>query len=234
MPESLIQSFYEYPIEATELVVDRSVLERFLGYDKGPAPEPVVSYLDEAIASLAGFVEPRCALRILPSGSCSFNKRTITADGVAFQTQPIISKRLRLSESLAFFVCTIGPRLEQRARALMDEGKMLEGYLLDQVASELAEQAAEWIEKKLSEIVHPAGWKITNRYSPGYCKWSVAEQHKLFSFFPKHVCGITLTESALMVPIKSVSGVIGIGPSVRREAYECSVCDMTDCFRRKQ
>ncbi|MCK7538940.1 MAG: hypothetical protein MZV63_52410 [Marinilabiliales bacterium] len=47
---------------------------------------------------------------------------------------------------------------------------------------------------------------ITNRFSPGYCGWDVAEQHKLFSFFKDNFCGITLTESALMNPVKSVSG----------------------------
>ena len=114
----------------------------------------------------------------------------------------------------------------------MDKGKMLEGFLLDHVASEIVEQAADLIEKKLSTIVQPMSWEITNRYSPGYCDWSVAEQHKLFSFFPQRVCGIELTNSALMVPVKSVSGVIG--PDVKREACECSVCDMADCYRRKQ
>jgi hypothetical protein len=234
MIDSQTSSAREYSIGARNLTVDRNVLERILGYDKSPAPGPVTSFLDEAIRSIPEYIDPRCALRILPSGSCSFGKRTVSVDGVDFQTHPIISKRLRSSESVAFFVCTIGPRLEQRARRLMDEGKMLEGFLLDQIASEVVEQAADWAEKKLSETVQPMGWMITNRYSPGYCGWSVSEQQKLFSFLPIHICGIGLTASSFMIPIKSVSGIIGLGPKAMREAYECSVCDMTNCFRRKQ
>jgi hypothetical protein len=55
-----------------------------------------------------------------------------------------------------------------------------------------------------------------------------------FLFLPKNICGVELTESALMIPTESVSAIIGIGPKVEREAYECSVCDITDCFRRKE
>jgi hypothetical protein len=234
MIDALTDSTRVYAVPAGELTVDRARLERILGYDKTPAPEPVVSFLDEAINITADYIDPQCALRILPPELCSFSKRSITVGGVEFVTQPIISKRLKSCEALAIFVCSIGPRMEQQARLLMEAGKMLEGFLLDQVASEIVEQAADWTEQKLSEIVIPMGWKMTNRYSPGYCKWSVAEQHKLFSFFPPRVCGIELTKSSLMIPIKSVTGVIGIGPKAERDAYECTICDMSDCFRRKQ
>jgi hypothetical protein len=36
-----------------------------------------------------------------------------------------------------------------------------------------------------------------------------------------------------MIPIKSVSGVIGLGPEVAREEYECKLCDLKDCFQRR-
>ena len=45
-------------------------------------------------------------------------------------------------------------------------------------------------------------------------------------------CGITLTESALMVPMKSVSGIIGVGKTVQRVDYTCDLCGMKDCTYR--
>jgi len=74
---------------------------------------------------------------------------------------------------------------------------------------------------------------LSNRYSPGYCGWPVSDQHILFSLFPEGFCGIELNGSALMTPLKSVSGVIGIGPALRREEYDCGICDMQDCVRRR-
>jgi hypothetical protein len=74
--------------------------------------------------------------------------------------------------------------------------------------------------------------KITNRYSPGYCGWDVSDQHKLFSLLPNNFCGIKLTENALMIPIKSVSAVIGIGKNVERKDYQCSICEIEFCYKR--
>jgi hypothetical protein len=78
-----------------------------------------------------------------------------------------------------------------------------------------------------------SGMKITNRYSPGYCGWDVSEQHKLFRLIPDNFCGIRLTESALMDPVKSNSGIIGIGESVKMNPYTCSLCDLKECAYRK-
>jgi len=109
---------------------------------------------------------------------------------------------------------------------------MLRAYIVDAIASETVEQVAGWLENKIADHAQERAWKITNRYSPGYCGWSVEEQHKFFSLLPDGFCGISLTPSALMIPIKSVSGVIGLGPEVNRGAYQCSICDLKDCFRR--
>lgn len=65
------------------------------------------------------------------------------------------------------------------------------------------------------------GMVTTNRFNPGYCGWDVTEQHKLFSLMADNYCGIRLTESALMDPVKSGSGFIGIGKSVKRVPYTC-------------
>ena len=36
-----------------------------------------------------------------------------------------------------------------------------------------------------------------------------------------------------MVPIKSVSGIIGLGEKVRRLDYTCGLCDFKQCYKRK-
>ena len=67
-----------------------------------------------------------------------------------------------------------------------------------------------------------------------YCGWHVSAQPALFSLFPeKNPCGIELTDSCLMLPMKSVSGVIGIGPDVRYLPYTCGICDKKDCYKRR-
>lgn len=232
MRNDTIYETKEFSVDASELIVNRTLLEHILGYKVKSAPEAVSHILDNLLAEAPKYINAKCGFRIVPPEAVSISDKTIQCNGIEFHTQPIISKRLQNAQSVAVFVCTIGSSLEQWSKKLMDSSDVLEGYIVDQIGSEMVECVADRLEQILAACVKPFGWKISNRYSPGYCGWSVVEQHKLFSLFPQNFCGIRLTESALMVPIKSVSGIIGLGSKMKAEDYECSICDMTDCFRR--
>ena len=95
------------------------------------------------------------------------------------------------------------------------------------------ECAIDTIQDNLATELEEKGIKITNRYSPGYCGWSLSEQRKLFALFPDGHCGIKLSDSCLMEPIKSVSGVIGFGVNVRQHIYDCQICELENCYYRK-
>ena len=75
-------------------------------------------------------------------------------------------------------------------------------------------------------------YKTTNRYSPGYCGWNVSDQQKLFALLPKNFCGVSLNENSMMLPVKSISAVIGIGKTVEKKDYQCSICDVEFCYKR--
>jgi len=131
----------------------------------------------------------------------------------------------------AVFVCTIGPGMETWAKRVSGEEPVF-GYIADTVASLAAENLSNALHDRIGAAAAARGWKATNRYSPGYCDWPVSDQHLVFSLLPDGFCGITLTDSALMIPVKSVSGIIGVGPGVRRLEYSCDRCGMKDCTYR--
>ena len=110
----------------------------------------------------------------------------------------------------------------------------MKGYVVDVVGSEIVEKAMDKIQENLASDMQTLGLGITNRYSPGYCDWQVSEQQKLFTFFPENYCGIRLSKTSLMYPIKSVSGLIGIGKNAERKGYSCDFCRMKDCLYRKK
>ena len=104
---------------------------------------------------------------------------------------------------------------------------------MDTMGSLVAEKSMDFIQSELEKQVLPEGMKITNRYSPGYCNWPVDDQKQLFSLLPANACDISLSASCLMVPIKSVSGIIGIGKNVRKSSYSCDICNNLTCIYRK-
>ena len=144
----------------------------------------------------------------------------------------LVRSQLAGAEAIAAFVATIGPKLEAESRRLLGKGQPLEGFVLDTIGSIAAEATADRLQEHVSQSVASRGWKTTNRFSPGYCTWMTEDQHALFALLPPNPAGVVLSESSLMKPLKSVSGIIGLGPAVRFEPYPCEFCSMTACRQR--
>jgi cobalamin-dependent methionine synthase I len=164
----------------------------------------------------------------------SDEKDKIVIAGVDFELGRIVAKELRNSESLALFVCTAGKEISELAQDLLLGDDPVLGYVYNVLGSLIVEAVADKVHQEVRKMAAMSDQLITNRYSPGYCQWSVGDQHQLFSFFPDKCCGISLTDSALMQPIKSVSGFIGIGKRVKFRKYTCDLCSLTDCFYRNR
>ena len=151
-----------------------------------------------------------------------------------FEMGNIILRQLRGSEAFALFVCTSGLEFEAYQQRLKEQGDMVRVFIADALGSVIAEKCADQMEKALQESIDKLGWKHTNRFSPGYCGWHVSQQQLLFPLFQGHTCGVKLTDSSLMIPIKSVSGIIGLGKKVRKLEYTCGLCDFKQCYKRKK
>jgi cobalamin-dependent methionine synthase I len=151
-----------------------------------------------------------------------------------FEMGNIILRQLRGSEAFALFVCTSGLEFETYQQRLKEQGDMVRVFIADALGSVIAEKCADQMEKALQESIDKLGWMHTNRFSPGYCGWHVSQQQLLFPLFQGHTCGVTLTDSSLMLPIKSVSGIIGLGKDVRHLDYTCGLCDFKQCYKRKK
>lgn len=150
-----------------------------------------------------------------------------------FDMGEIILRQLRGSEAYALFVCTGGTAFEAYQQQLKAQGDMLRVFIADALGSVIVEKCADQMEAALQQSIDKLGWHHTNRFSPGYCGWHVSQQQLLFPLFEGHTCGVQLTASSLMVPLKSVSGIIGLGQKVRKLDYTCGLCHFQQCYKRK-
>ena len=157
----------------------------------------------------------------------------VTRNLPTFEMGRIIERQLRGSEAYALFVCTAGLAFEQFQQQLKREDDLVRIFIADALGSVIAEKCADRMEAALQESIDKLGWHHTNRFSPGYCGWHVSQQQLLFPLFEGNTCGVRLTDSSLMLPIKSVSGIIGVGTDVRHLDYTCGLCDFTQCYKRK-
>jgi hypothetical protein len=219
-------------VDKAGIRIDPGEMLKILGEQQGMIDVHTSTLVEQYTGEILQSSSPSGAF-ILVEALESSSTEHISIPGITFNSGKIIHKMLRHSVYYALFIVTAGPGPENLARSLMSEGNYLEGYIADLVASALVDSAADQVQEQVRKLVHKQGLKITNRYSPGYCSWSVAEQQKLFSLFPAGCCGISLSGSSLMSPVKSISGIVGVGSDVTYREYTCEICSMKDCKYRK-
>ncbi|MCR5138937.1 MAG: hypothetical protein K6B45_02060 [Bacteroidaceae bacterium] len=151
---------------------------------------------------------------------------SIVCDEKAFHTGAIIAQAMEGASKLALFTVTLGAGYEEWMERIREEGDIVKEFVADAVASICTDGVTEDLLSRLRTACAIAGLRITNNYSPGYCSWALKEQRLLFSFIPEGMSGIRLTEECMMVPAKSVSGIVGIGKEAERRPYGCAVCTM--------
>lgn len=215
-----------------ELVIDQLSIKAALGYQDSNIPPPFDAYLEDAMVYAQNLSDIRACYRILNDIEADEKCRTIKAGGQEFKIGKTVCNELKGSKNLAFFICTAGKTISEKSSRLLKGEDIVLGYVYDVLGSAIVEAAADKMQSYLKQKAELEGEQITNRYSPGYCNWSVADQHKLFSLFGDGPVGVRLTDSALMLPVKSVSGIIGIGKEVKFRDYQCTLCLSENCVYR--
>ena len=222
-----------YQVDFDQLKIELVEVAKYIGYSEGEIPSPVNETIINAIHEAGSL----CVLQggfVIPDEVELINvRKSVQINELELRLKGRIFKELKDSEKMALFLCTAGPEISRLSKQLMKDKEMLAGYIFDVIGSLVVEKAMDVIQDQFAELMQNKGFKITNRYSPGYCGWQTEEQFKLFAVFPENFCNVRLTDSALMDPIKSISGIIGIGRNVVYNDYNCDLCDAVNCIFRK-
>ena len=149
------------------------------------------------------------------------------------ETETPIELIYKRSDHLALFICTLGEKVSSRIDVLMKEKDYPLGYMLDRIASESAELAVEKAEQHFADQTNSEKALL---YSPGYCGWHITAQEKIFEFLKPETIGVTINESSLMTPVKSVSGILMAGSksnhNFKNNYSFCKSCQNFACRER--
>jgi hypothetical protein len=227
LPDGL-QVFTDLP-----LAIDPAEVLRFQGYKAGrdvPGPD-VRALFDEALAEGRRLMAPRAVARWAPVTRRSEDDLEVDGEPLAI---PGIGQRWGAVDHVAAAVCTIGEALERRVSALWEARELPLASMLDSVGSGAVESLAEYVNDLLCQQGLPA-LRVTNRISPGYGEWDVAEQRRLFRLCAGEPIGVVLNEAWVMTPGKSISLLVGAGVAARVDHYfsQCARCWMRDCAYRR-
>jgi len=224
---------YEYHIPDNLLPGCEENVLKILRSDTMGSEKDIRAMVVDLLSDAPTHMKIRGGYRIFDKPDVRIGKDSLFCGNVIFESDTTVAEQLKGSSKLVVFAATLGAEFDEWSRDFFNVGDPFAGYVSDIIGSIRAENATEWLSDKISEQVAAQDLNCTNRYSPGYCGWDVYEQHKLFSLLPDNFLNIRLTSSALMTPIKSVSGVIGAGKHVVKEPYTCAYCTQENCFMRR-
>jgi hypothetical protein len=135
-------------------------------------------------------------------------------------------------------VITIGPTLEQKVHELQAGREGLGSYLLDSAGVVALGAVGEAIRCLAEETAAELGWGVSPYLSPGsLVGWPVGGQRDLCALLPLDSIGVRLNDHSILIPFKSASGIIGLGPGYEttKVGSVCKYCALKNtCWRRRE
>ncbi len=144
---------------------------------------------------------------------------------------PLVTGHLVGASYISVAVCTVGSKIDAYASEVMDDDIVL-GLAIDGVGSAAVESLANAVCKEIELEAADKGFQTTIPLSPGMIGWDVeVGQPLIFELMDPAKIGIELTPYHLMVPRKSLSMLIGVGPGINSGERICDYCTMRETCR---
>ena len=208
----------------------KEVLRRqgFRGHSK-IRPE-IKNILLELIASVkkARLLEPAVVYEYYPVTGMSPSQVSLGGDkAIHGSLLPTIFPE---AKELAVLVCTIGPKLEKQVTAYSKSSETLRGVMLDGIGSAAVDMLNQEACRLIASEASSRGHQASSPVNPGMPGLPITEQWNLLELVNTPEIGVSLTSSGIMVPRKSTSMVIGIGPQMTTwtPAEVCARCNLRE------
>ena len=209
--------------------IRRAETLQYLSWHGSFLPEEIRGDLDRCEQQLLRTARPRLVWRLfslLPDG---------TLEGTDYRPGgEDIRAFLRDCDSLVLMAATLGAEAEALIRRAFGRD-MADAVILDAAGSAAIETVCDNFCEDLAAALAPR--HLTDRFSPGYGDMPLSDQFALFRVLDvSRRIGVSLSQSALMIPQKSVTALIGVSdrPQEKR-ARGCAGCGMREnCPYRKE
>ncbi|MFP4467314.1 MAG: methionine synthase [Candidatus Goldiibacteriota bacterium] len=194
---------------------DKNAVLARLSYRKGitqMTPEQE-KFLEDGIKKTASFCEVKTAYIRLKAEDAGSD--FITAEGgIVFNSKKLL-KTTGNTDELILMASTAGPKAVTARDEAMKNSPAL-GVIIDAAASETADAGLDELQVFIDKLLAKEGKKTTKRFSPGYGDLKIEAQKKIFEVLKLENIGISITETFMLEPEKSVLALCG-AVNIRQE-----------------
>ncbi|MCI8496828.1 MAG: Vitamin B12 dependent methionine synthase activation subunit [Clostridiales bacterium] len=203
---------------------------RYLGV-RGEADEALRRQVRSVWDELAASVTPKSVTRRLP---CVVTEDTVTIAGVQIHSCNL-ARHLRGCREVFLLAATLGSAADSLLRRYASTD-ISRAAVMQAACAAMIEQVCDDTEVPLCNTVKEEGRSLRPRFSPGYGDFALEHQRDLAVLLDcTRRIGLTLSDSLMLIPTKSVTAVIGIreGICVEKEEHKCRRCGNQTCEFRE-
>ena len=235
------------PLTVLELParVDRGEILRYAGMPgagRGQLSLRLGVELESAVTWLLSRARPR---GIYATHPITLEHDLVTFHGTAAPLSLRSADLARLldgSQTATILAVTAGSEVDDEVVRLSAAGKLAQAAFLDAAGSDCVEQAADILCCMLGRSASRLGREVTERFSPGYGDLELAVQPAVAAAAHAGRIGIQVQASLMMLPLKSVTAIVGSrpakadsrpgGPPGDTGDAKCARCQVRECRYR--
>lgn len=182
-----------------DITIDRAKVLRYFGY-RSSAPSPDIAGFEDILSIAERLMRPEIYYTV--SSVDSNGEGTVSFGNGIRLSDTVLLDKVREDHKGLFFLASLGHGLEACITGFLEKGLCLEGTLLD---------GACWV--ALQEVIRDFKKTFVNEtvdftLVPGLRNFPLERQKDIFSLFSGRETGMTLTEECMVIPRKSLSGIM--------------------------
>lgn len=189
----------------------------------------LVDVSEKALTSATDLLEPKVVVKEFKV--TGFKHDSLELEGGKKLSGPLVTGHLVGASYITVAVCTVGSKIDGYASEVMDDDIVL-GLAIDGVGSAAVESLANAVCRQIELKAAADGFQTTIPLSPGMIGWGVeVGQPLIFDLVDPDEISVSLTPYYLMVPRKTLSMIVGIGPNISSGERICDYCAMRETCR---
>ncbi len=189
------------------MYIDKKEVLRYLGHKNQEIDESLNNLIDELIEEVKEYIQPKYTFRIYQIEKRD-NVIKLANSNYIFEGGDI-NRHLAQSNQCSILATTLGSMIENKIK-YYQKVNLTKALILDSCATCAIENYTDDIQEKIKEKANELDLGITYRYSPGYGDFPINTQKIIIRLLEADKkIGLTVTESNILLPRKSVTAIIG-------------------------
>ena len=191
---------------------------RYLGYGKHAVDEQTYLLISESFEELEAVIRERFVYRIFDLVQA--DEELLMLEHFSVRSKLLV-KNMKGCQKAVLFAATLGVETDLLVQKTMVRD-VAKAAVMQACAATRMEELCDRIEFEISDRIGADAYKLKPRFSPGYGDLSLEYQRAILDILEaQKKIGITLTDSYMLSPTKSVTAFIGIMRQKRSEELTC-------------